>query len=112
MDAPSRLSASRGWVRTDGAPFADSPSSLMTGELVFPARLDEYGSDLGDQVVFTGTEGGVKTVETCADWTSADNQLNGSVNEVKLAFDLPRSWGLGCGTRRTCCASRSGASSP
>jgi hypothetical protein len=97
LDAPSRLSTSRGWVRTDGAPFADSPSSLTTGEIVFPARLDELGSDLGDPEVFTGTEWGVKTVETCADWTSADNALNGSVNEVKLALDLPRSWGLGCG---------------
>lgn len=96
LDAPSRLSTSRGWVRTDGAPFADAPTAFSTGDLVFPARLDEYGNDLGDPLVYSGTDYGVKTLETCANWTSADVVDTGSVNEGKFAFDMPRTWGLTC----------------
>lgn len=96
-DAPSRLATSRGWVRTDGAPFADAPSSFMTGEVVFPARFDESGTDVGDAAVFTGTDFGVKTTDLCADWTTADNQLDGSISDGKFAFDLFSSRKLGCG---------------
>ncbi len=98
-DAPSRLSTSRGWVRTDGAPFADAPSSFITGELEFPARLDESGTDLGDPLVYTGTNWGVKTLDLCADWSTADNMQDGSVNESKFAFDMLGSRRRSCGNQ-------------
>jgi hypothetical protein len=56
-DAVDRLTGSRGWVRTDGKPFVDTVDDLVAGAILYPARLDENGSDLGpDQQVATGTQ--------------------------------------------------------
>jgi len=74
-NATSRLTSSRGWVRTDGAPFADAPTAFSNGNIVFPPRLDEYGNDLGSVLVFTGTNRGA-IANTCSDWT--DNSGTGS----------------------------------
>ena len=57
-NAVDRLQATgaRGWVRPDGLPFADSLSSLTTGQVFYPPRIDEEGNDVGVFVgVVTGT---------------------------------------------------------
>jgi len=92
--APSRLAGSRGWIRTDGAPFADAPTAFSTSDIRFPVRLDELGNDLGDPLVFTGTSFGTTTVNHCQDWTSNAGNQNGTTNEVKYGSDS-----LGGGTR-------------
>lgn len=97
--APSRIAASRGWVRTDGAPVADSPGQLLGGSLIFPPRLDELGNDLEDAQVYTGTDFGDATVDLCGDWTIGDGSSSGSINEVKFGADMP-------GARQRACSFR------
>ncbi len=73
VDAVSRLGTARGWVRTDGLPFADSTSALTTANAVlYPPRLDEWGRNLSTSEVITGTgpDGRVKLGYTCDDWTN------------------------------------------
>ncbi|HEX7478694.1 MAG TPA: hypothetical protein VF331_12870 [Polyangiales bacterium] len=79
-NAKDRVSVSaRGWVRTDGLPFAVSYSALIEGAILYPPRLDENAKDLGSDAtpVFTATKtdgtyyvGG--TYSDCAGWTSTD----------------------------------------
>ncbi len=53
--ADARLGNARGWVRTDGLPFADRVSDLDNGKIIYPPRKDETGSDIGeDAKVVTG----------------------------------------------------------
>jgi hypothetical protein len=84
-DAPSRLAGSRGWVRVDGAPFADLPAAFSTGAIVFPPRLDELGIDVGNATVFTGTDGGTAVADLCLDWTSAVATEDGGATRTHLA---------------------------
>jgi hypothetical protein len=82
VSAKSRLGTARGWVRTDGKPFADrqedlfssSPTTLNAARIYYPPRLDEFGNVLPlNTVVMSGTQfdgtldpqGG-----SCSDWTS------------------------------------------
>ncbi len=95
--ATSRLVGSRGWIRTDGAPFADAPTGFANGELHFPVRLDEFGNDLGDVDVYTGTNYGATTGNLCLDWTSGDGVDSGTTNEVKYGFDAPTGRTRACG---------------
>ena len=56
VDALSRIGGARGFVRTDGEPFADQPSDLVTSNEVWNAiHLDENGNDVGMDSVWTGT---------------------------------------------------------
>jgi hypothetical protein len=77
---PSRWGTSRGWVRQDGKPFADTLQALTQlgrAQLFYPLRLDENGNDLssgGTAVsVATGTNPGgtYATGFNCNDWTSS-----------------------------------------
>ena len=63
----------RGWLRVDGKPFADSVTTLTSGQVFYPILLDETGVALTNPIVFTGTnpDGKLATNYTCADWTSA-----------------------------------------
>jgi len=70
VDAVDRLQTSRGWIRMDGAPIADSPARFATGPLAFVPRFDEYGDDVGRSEVWTGTSGGSAATTNCGDWTS------------------------------------------
>lgn len=56
MSAAQRFAGYRGWVRTDGAPFADELSELEAGHVLNPLRRDETGVDHVQLVVATGTE--------------------------------------------------------
>ncbi len=77
--AAARLAntGARGWVRTDGRPFADSIASLLgnTGQMLYPLRLDELGNDLAGAAgsslwVATGANTDGSAEDTCSDWSS------------------------------------------
>ena len=73
VNAIDRLAGSRGWVRTDGTPFADQPSDLVAGTVWSPISLLADGSEqvFADPVVITGTTAaGVAATTTCGNWTS------------------------------------------
>ena len=74
--AASRLNGARGWLRTDGLPFADSTTSLFTNHQVFyPPATNELGVNiLEDIAIYTGTDGSGNAYPnyTCADWTSTN----------------------------------------
>ena len=66
-DAAARLLSSGPWIRVDGVKLADNKADLTDGTLM-TAVLDEFGtSDF--TYVWTGTSGGTKASDTCADWT-------------------------------------------
>lgn len=94
--AADRVAGSRGWVRIDGAPFADTPAAFSTGAVMFPPRLDELGNDLGDALVYTGTSFGGATANRCLEWTSRLGTENGTTNEVKFGYDSLGSTNRAC----------------
>jgi hypothetical protein len=57
MGAKTRLGTARGWLRTDGKPFADEVADLAAGVFWYPPRFDEFGVDAGPVRVMTGTKG-------------------------------------------------------
>jgi len=79
--ALSKLQGSRGWIRPDGQPLADTPSSMAHGEIYHPLELDENGlaPNLDPAVpftkwvgvYFTGTHAdGVASTDNCSDYTA------------------------------------------
>jgi hypothetical protein len=79
-NAVDLLAGSRGWIRTDGAPIADSPTQFVNGPLAFVPRLDEFGDDLQDVLVYTGSMNGVMVdASHCLGWTSNDPANAGAV---------------------------------
>jgi hypothetical protein len=56
VDAKDRFGNAAGWVRIDGRPFADSIASIIAGELYFPPRIDETGTNVGITNLVTGTQ--------------------------------------------------------
>jgi hypothetical protein len=72
VDAVSRLAGARGFVRPDGAPFADQPSEIGANQIFNTLHLDENGNDVGADVVWTGTmSNGTASGNTCTDWSVA-----------------------------------------
>jgi hypothetical protein len=63
-----------GWVRPDGEPFAEDVAALLAGRILYPARLDEQGVDLGNPLVLTGTrpDGQTEPDGTCREWTEVE----------------------------------------
>jgi hypothetical protein len=78
VDARSRLItpggvAASGWMRPDGRPFAVSLEALLRGQILFPPRVAENGTEvLADHVdVATGTDQfGLRLKRTAGDWSS------------------------------------------
>ncbi|MEM6292845.1 MAG: hypothetical protein AAGA54_16340 [Myxococcota bacterium] len=70
-DALSRLQGARGWVRTDGRPFADQADDVVFDNF-YPPALNEYGEFVDADVrPWTGTRfTGLRHEDTCDDWTS------------------------------------------
>ncbi|MDD5307455.1 MAG: hypothetical protein PHU25_09060 [Deltaproteobacteria bacterium] len=103
-DAKDRLAGSRGWVRTDGLPFADEVSDLTAGVIWYPPRLDELGNEV-DPLTFvsTGTspDGTAHADLLCNDWTYADAGVAGDAGvtgdaEIGSAYggtDIWTNWG-------------------
>ncbi len=76
-NALSRLGTASGWIRPDGLPFANSQADLVAGRILYPLRLDEFGTDVFATKAFTSTlgEGTLNGgVSTCSDWTSNVDQ--------------------------------------
>jgi hypothetical protein len=75
LDARDRLAGARGWVRVDGAPFADTVDQIVQSRVLNPPNVDEFGQAHpgGDpeMLVATGTAtGGLRTPGAmCVDWT-------------------------------------------
>jgi hypothetical protein len=72
VDAKDRLVGARGWVRTDGLPFADTVADLLAGQVYYPPRLDEFGNAVDPLTqVAAGTESdGTGWADLmCDDWT-------------------------------------------
>jgi hypothetical protein len=70
--AKDRLGAARGWVRPDGLPFADTLTDLLAGHIFYPLRIDERGTDRGNDTasVVTATDGAGKSIaENCSNFT-------------------------------------------
>jgi hypothetical protein len=72
--------ASRGWVRTDGMPIADTAANLAAGTLWYPPSLDQTGAAVTTSApeVWTGSlyTGVAVSGETCSDWTSTTSTGN------------------------------------
>jgi len=71
VNARDKLGKARGWVRTDGLPFADTVDGLVAGQIFYPLRVDENGKGLAQNTrVATGTNpDGTAAALSCADWT-------------------------------------------
>lgn len=86
--AISRVAGSRGWVRPDGMPFADTPSMLMAARVWAPPSVMADGTDVVFDTfrhVITGASasGGVSDYDTCSDWTSTSTmQLPGKLTST------------------------------
>jgi hypothetical protein len=69
-NAIDRLQGARGWIRTDGAPFADTLDDIGAGRIFNPLRLDERGAIVSG-IVLTGTDvaGRAQPTSDCNDWS-------------------------------------------
>ncbi len=84
IHAKDRLGGARGWIRPDGRPFTDTVADLTSGKIYYPPRLDEFGNDVGkDVIVLTATTSDgllylydepTFNVATCQNWSSASTE--------------------------------------
>jgi len=82
-NAIDRLAGSRGWVRTDGLPFADTPNGIVTGELFNPLDVDEHGIVISlSDAVWTGTGADGHLGADCNDWTSSSATIGYSGRDL------------------------------
>jgi cell division septation protein DedD len=89
VSAPTRLGSARGFIRTDGKPFANTVADILANKILNPLRINESGGDvtaIGNPApsssaltVWTGTtSAGSVGATTCGDWAStAGNGLTG-----------------------------------
>lgn len=69
VDALARLGSARGFIRPDGAPFADEPGDIAVNQIFNALHIDENGADVGAVSVWTGTlKNGTKAPQTCGNW--------------------------------------------
>jgi hypothetical protein len=68
-----RIQSSRGWVRMDGKPVADTPEALVAGQHWYSVSLTLTGQPTGRMPVTTGAlqDGGPSPNQTCKDWTDS-----------------------------------------
>ncbi|MBA3457864.1 MAG: hypothetical protein H0T42_32575, partial [Deltaproteobacteria bacterium] len=66
--ARDRLGSARGWLRTDGRPFADTVASMISGQVIFPGRFTELGVDIqhGFTQTATAADGTHSTASGCS----------------------------------------------
>jgi hypothetical protein len=90
VDARSRLRDSRGWLRTDGKPFADTQQQLFTGAVRNPPSVDEFGKpiDAGFYAVFTGSKpDGTRYDANTPDWTNQQYPSCRVGNALKIGIE-------------------------
>lgn len=91
-NAAARLGSARGFIRLDGAPFADEFSDLAGfGQIFNPLNVNETNKlATGTVTVWTGTtRTGVVDQSTCLNWTSRDAGQGGGTGRVQGG---PISW--------------------
>lgn len=90
LNAVTKLGSARGFVRTDGSPFADQVSDITAGKILHSLNLDENGGDVAFENVWTATSAaGTSTGFTCSDWTTNSNSTQG---EQGLSSGGPQLW--------------------
>ena len=83
VDAVGRLGSARGFIRPDGAPFADQPADIAVNQIFNTLHIDETGADIGSVSVWTGTlKNGTNDSNTCAGWT-VDSGANGRIGSSR-----------------------------
>lgn len=98
VDAIDRLGSARGWLRTDGLPFADSVSSIQSGTVWYPLALTETGSTSKlDGQVFTGSrpDGTNDSGDDCNGWTDATAAYNVQAGLIGGGSALWLTWASG-----------------
>jgi len=79
IDARERLAGARGWLRTDGVPFADTVNGLVLGAVLYPPNRDESGNEVPQSaLVLTGSdEDGTASYSysQCGDWATLLNEF-------------------------------------
>lgn len=98
VDAPTR-----GFVRLDGKPVADTVAGLLAGAILNPIAIDENGGSVSDDDVMTGTlASGAGSPDTCSDWFS-----NSGAVRTGLTSGGPNIWtsfqSLPCAPMRMYC---------
>jgi hypothetical protein len=90
VDAKDRLAGSRGWVRVDGEPIADTIDDMINQRFLNPIDVDETGAHVPDSNVWTGTGGGLRDTftGTCSDWTSNAASVHGRVDATYQVFGV------------------------
>lgn len=76
--AGDQLAGARGWVRLDGAPFADSPESLLQQlQTFYPILFDELGNDPEPRFTMSATtgDGQFSAGYSCTSWTSTTTSV-------------------------------------
>ncbi len=98
---PGTTHEARGWVRTDGKPFADTVSSLFDqvrgGAVYYPPLLDENGNEAPTRPVMTGSNraGKVSAGKTCADWKGWTGEYDGG-EAAGGTFEWSSNWTRAC----------------
>jgi hypothetical protein len=91
--ARDRLGAARGWIRPDGAPFADSVVDIMSDHILYPPVVDELGHEVRGSFavdpVVTGTSTQTSGGIPCHDWSSISNKES---TWAGVPYDGPQSW--------------------
>jgi hypothetical protein len=95
INARQRLGTARGWIRPDGAPFADTIADIISNRIFYPPVIDENGRELRGsykkEPVVTGTLANGTVGGTCMDWTTAVNSQN-FFPTVGVTTDTPIGW--------------------
>lgn len=106
VDAVGRLGSARGFIRTDGKPFADQPADIAAHQIFNTLHLDETGADVGSVSVWTGTlKNGTNASDTCAGWTvdtGADGRIGSSRGGPAIWTELPSNPSCGQSNRLYC----------
>jgi hypothetical protein len=78
LNAKDKLGTARGFVRTDGQPFADQVSDIVAGKILHALDRDENGAMDVSGDAWTGTtKTGTIAAQTCSDWTSNSHSVEG-----------------------------------
>jgi hypothetical protein len=96
VNAQNRIRVARGWVRTDGKPFANDIEDVVTASKIFyPLRCDEAGGDVvealsGSSTIYvatgTGSDGNVSPNGDCTNLTGTGGIDGGYVDAEGVAW--------------------------
>lgn len=96
-DARDRVGDARGWVRPDGRPVADDLTQLLSGVFYYPPRLDEQGTAVIAETVWTGTtaEGiaiSLDDLAVCGGWADPAAIGNASIGDIGAGISWWTQW--------------------